>query len=44
MENGFEQDDVAALLGDSPDVARIYARVTNKRLERKIMEKFGTHQ
>jgi integrase len=37
----FTIEDVAELMGITVKTARIYARVTNKRLERMINEKFG---
>lgn len=39
MNNGFSLDEVASTLGDSPEVARIYARVSNEQLSNKIKEK-----
>lgn len=41
MNKGFTIDEVAQLLGDSKDVAKIYARVSNTQLENKIKEKLG---
>lgn len=39
MQKGFTIDEVAELLGDSKDVAKIYARVTNTQLHNKVKEK-----
>jgi site-specific recombinase XerD len=41
MKNGFTIDETAHLLGDSIDVARIYAKIHNETLNKKIMEKLG---
>lgn len=39
MQKGFTIDEIAELLGDSKDVAKIYARVTNVQLHNKVKEK-----
>lgn len=39
LNKGFTIDEVAELLGDSKDVAKIYARVTNVQLHNKVMER-----
>lgn len=39
LNKGFTIDEAADLLGDSKDVARVYARVTNTQLHNKVMEK-----
>lgn len=36
IDKGFSIDEVAAFLGDSPEVARVYARITNTHLSDKI--------
>jgi site-specific recombinase XerD len=41
MERGFDTEEVAELLGITPKVAKVYARITNKRLEGKVIEKLG---
>jgi len=41
MANGFTIDEVAELIGDSELVAKVYARVHNDLLDKKIMEKLG---
>ncbi len=38
LEKGLTVDEVAELLGDSKDVAKIYARIINKQLHRRVME------
>ncbi|MBO9592776.1 MAG: tyrosine-type recombinase/integrase [Niabella sp.] len=38
---GFTIDEVAELIGDDPRSAKIYARITNPHLSKKIMEKLG---
>ena len=38
---GFTIDEVAELLGDSKEVARIYARITNLQLHKSIKERLG---
>jgi site-specific recombinase XerD len=40
-ENGFSLDEAAELLGDSKDVARVYFRMSNKRLDDKVRERLG---
>lgn len=37
MANGFTTDEVAEFLGDSKDIAKVYARIDNGILNRKIM-------
>ncbi len=41
MANGFTIDEVSELIGDSPLVAKVYARIHNDLLDKKIMEKLG---
>lgn len=41
MANGFTIDEAAELLGDSSIVAKVYARVHNESLDKKIREKLG---
>lgn len=41
MDRGFDTEEVAELLGISAKVAKVYARITNKRLEQKVLEKLG---
>lgn len=41
MKNGFTQEEAAELLGDTVEVARIYARISNENLSRKIRERLG---
>lgn len=41
MDNGFDLEEVAELLGVTMKTAAIYARISNKRLERKILDKLG---
>jgi site-specific recombinase XerD len=41
IEKGFSIDEVAQLLGDSRDIARIYARITNTHLHNKFKERLG---
>lgn len=36
INKGFSIDEVAELLGDTPEVARVYARITNTHLSRKF--------
>lgn len=38
LEKGLTIDEVAELLGDSKDVARVYARIMNKQLHRRVLE------
>lgn len=40
LNRGFTIDEVAELLGDSPEVARVYARVTNTQINEKIKRVF----
>jgi site-specific recombinase XerD len=44
MNNGFSQEEVAETLGDSLNVARIYARISPERLNDKIMSKLNGAQ
>lgn len=39
MQKGFSIDEVSELIGDSRDVARVYARITNKHLSDKVKER-----
>lgn len=41
MDNGFSIDEVAELLGDTPAVARIYARISNTLMDKKIKERLN---
>jgi len=41
MDNGFDLEEVAELLGVTMKTAAIYARISNKRLERKVLDKLG---
>lgn len=41
MDNGFDLEEVAELLGVTIKTATIYARISNKRLEKKILDKLG---
>lgn len=41
MANGFTIDEVAQVLGDSPLIARVYARIHNESLDKKIRERLG---
>lgn len=41
MANGFTIDEVAYYLGDSVLIAKVYARVHNESLDKKIREKLG---
>lgn len=38
LEKGLSVDEVAELLGDSKDVAKRYARITNKHLHKRVMD------
>lgn len=38
LDKGLTLDEVAELLGDSKDVAKRYARITNKHLHKRVME------
>lgn len=38
LEKGLTVDEVAELLGDSKDVAKVYARILNKQLHRRVLE------
>lgn len=41
MDRGFDLEEVAELLGITNKVAKVYARISNKRLEKKILERLG---
>lgn len=41
MQKGFTIDEVSELIGDSKDVARVYARVTNMQLSQRIKDKLN---
>lgn len=41
MDKGFDLEEVAELLGVTLKTASVYARISNKRLEHKILEKLG---
>lgn len=41
MDSGFDLEEVAELLGVTIKTASVYARISNKRLEKKILEKLG---
>lgn len=41
MANGFTIDEVAALIGDTVLVTRVYARIHNESLDKKIRERLG---
>lgn len=41
MANGFTIDEAAELLGDTPLVTKVYARVHNDFLDKKILERLG---
>lgn len=41
MANGFTTDEVAELIGDSALIAKVYARVHNESLDKKIRERLG---
>jgi len=41
MSNGFTIDEVSELIGDTPLVAKVYARIHNDLLDKKIIEKLG---
>lgn len=41
MDKGFDLEEVAELLGVTLKTAAVYARISNKRLERKVLEKLG---
>jgi site-specific recombinase XerD len=40
-DKGFSIDEIAELLGDTPRVARIYARISNSRLDKQVREKLS---
>ncbi len=41
MDSGFDLEETAELLGNTIRAAQVYARISNKRLENKVMEKLG---
>jgi len=41
VNRGLSLDDVAELLGDSTRVAKVYARISNNRLKKEILEKMN---
>lgn len=41
MDNGFDMEEVAELLGVTVKTAAVYAHISNKRLETKILDKLG---
>lgn len=41
MDKGFDLEEVAELLGVTLKTAAIYARISNKRLEQKVLDKLG---
>jgi len=41
MSKGFTIDEVAELLGDSELIAKVYARITNEHLNKKVMERLN---
>lgn len=41
MSNDFSRDEVAELIGDSDLIAKVYARIHNPTLNKKIKEKLG---
>lgn len=41
MDRGFDIEEVAELLGITTKVAKVYARISNKRLEEKVLLKLG---
>lgn len=41
MDKGFDLEEVAELLGVTLKTASVYARISNKRLERKMLDKLG---
>lgn len=41
MANGFTIDEVAELIGDSPLIAKVYAKIHNESLDKKIRERLG---
>jgi site-specific recombinase XerD len=41
VNRGLSLDDVAELLGDSTTVAKVYARISNSRLKKEILEKMN---
>lgn len=41
MDRGFDTEEVAELLGITSKVAKVYARISNKRLEQKVIHKLG---
>lgn len=41
MDRGFDTEEVAELLGITGKVAKVYARISNKRLSKKVMDRLG---
>jgi integrase len=41
MNKGFTIDEVAELLGDSELIAKVYARITNEQLNKKVKERLN---
>lgn len=41
MDSGFDLEEVAELLGVTIKTASVYARISNKRLEKKILDRLG---
>jgi site-specific recombinase XerD len=41
MNKGFTIDEVAELLGDSELIAKVYARITNEHLNKKVKERLN---
>lgn len=41
MDNGFDLEDTAELLGNTIKSAQIYARISNNRLEEKVLSRLG---
>lgn len=41
MDNGFDLEEVAELLGVNMRTAAIYAHISNKRLEKKVLDRLG---
>lgn len=41
MANDFNRDEVAELIGDTPLITKVYARIHNEVLDKKVREKLG---
>ena len=41
MDKGFSVDEVADMLGDTPTIAKTYAKISNVHLSNKILDKLG---